>query len=50
VVNSPLAEFAPGISPDGRTLYFTRMRRGADRNAVEERLYEVSLQSLGIGR
>lgn len=48
-VNTPLAEFAPSVSPDGRTLFFTRMRRGADRNAVEERLFSIPFASVRGG-
>lgn len=49
-VNTALSEFAPSVSPDGRTLFFTRMRRGADRNAVEERLYSIPFATVRAGR
>lgn len=45
-VNTAIAEFAPSVSADGRTLYFTRMSRGPDRNAVEERLYAIPFASV----
>ncbi len=48
-VNTPLAEFAPSVSPDGRMLFFTRMRRGSDRNAVEERLYSIPFAAVRGG-
>ncbi|MBC7896558.1 MAG: PD40 domain-containing protein [Cytophagaceae bacterium] len=48
-VNTPLSEFAPSVSPDGKTLFFTRMRRGADRNAVEERLFLIPFASVRGG-
>jgi hypothetical protein len=45
-VNTALSEFAPSVSEDGLTLFFTRMRRGADRNAVEERLFSIPMAAV----
>jgi Tol biopolymer transport system component len=45
-VNTGLAEFAPGLGPGGRTLVFTRMRRGEGRIPIEERLFSIDLPAL----
>ena len=50
-VNSPFADFAPGLSPDGRYLYFTSERPGVVGAMSEGRppgdLYRVSIQTIG---
>ncbi|HEX5817380.1 MAG TPA: hypothetical protein VFY20_00780 [Gemmatimonadales bacterium] len=50
-VNTPAVEFAPGLSPDGRTLYFTRMvRTPDDRAIVEENIHSVPFDAAVLRR
>lgn len=49
-VNTALSEFASSVSPDGRTLYFTRMSRGEWPPVKEENIMSIRLSALGFPR
>lgn len=49
LVNSPAREFAPSVSPDGKTLYFTRDQRDSEAGEVFlGDIYRIELEALDV--